>query len=88
MLKVTLTITDEVAAEFGGEPKAVARQLLEAAAAEGYRSGRLSRGQVRDLLGLGWSETEKFLAGHDCVRHYTLEDLEEDRRTLANLPAR
>jgi predicted HTH domain antitoxin len=88
MLEVTLTVTDEVAAEFGGEPNAVARQLLEAAAVEGYRSERLSRGQVRDLLCLSWHETEEFLARHHCPRHYTLEDLEEDRRTLANLPAR
>jgi len=88
MVEVTLSITDEVAAQFGGETNAVARQLLEAAAVEGYRSERLSRGQVRQLLGLGWHETEEFLADHKCSRHYTLEDLEEDRRTLANLPAR
>jgi predicted HTH domain antitoxin len=88
MLEVTLSITDAVAAKFGGEPDAVARQLLEAAAVEGYRSERLSRGQVREQLGLSWHETEQFLADHGCFRHYTLEDLEEDRRTLANLPAR
>lgn len=87
MVEVTLSITDEVAAEFGGEPNAVARQLLEAAAVEGYRSERLSRGQVRELLGLSWHETEDFLAEHGCFRHYTPEDLEEDRRTLASLPA-
>lgn len=88
MLEVTLSITDEVAAKFGGEPNAVARHLLEAAAVEGYRSERLSRTQVRELLGFSWHETEEFLADHGCVRHYTVEDLEEDRRTLANLPAR
>jgi predicted HTH domain antitoxin len=88
MVEVTLSITDAVAAEFGGDPNAVGRQLLEAAALEGYRSERLSRGQVRELLGLSWHETEQFLADHECFRHYTLEDLEEDRRTLANLPAR
>jgi len=88
MVEVTLTITDAVAADFGGTPTAVARQLLEAAAVEGHRSGRLSRAQVRELLGLSWHETEEFLAAHACFRHYSLEDLEEDRRTLANLPAR
>jgi predicted HTH domain antitoxin len=88
MVEVTLTVTDEVAAEFGGAPKAVARQLLEAAAVEGYRSERLSRGQVRELLGLSWHETEELLAAHKCFRHYTVEDLDDDRRTLANLPAR
>jgi predicted HTH domain antitoxin len=88
MVEVMLSITDEVAAEFGTEPNRVARQLLEAAAVEGYRSERLSRGQVRELPGLSWHEAEEFLAAHKCFRHYTPEDLEEDRRTLANLPAR
>jgi predicted HTH domain antitoxin len=88
MIDVTLSITDDIAANFGGEPNAVARQLLEAVAVEGYRSERLSRAQVREMLGLSWHETEEFLADHKCVRHYTLEDLEEDRRTLANLPAK
>jgi len=88
MVEVTLTVTDEVATQFGGAPTAVARQLLEAAAVEGYRSERLSRGQLRELLGLSWHDTENFLAAHKCFRHYSVEDLEDDRRTLANLPAK
>ncbi len=36
------------------------RRVLEAVAVEGYRSGVLTRGQVRRLLQLSWWETEAF----------------------------
>ncbi len=58
------------------------RTLLEQATLEGYRSNQLSRGQVAEMLGLDWAETEEFLAKHHCDRHYDIRDLEEDRRNL------
>lgn len=88
MVEIMVKLPENVAERFGNTRQAAARQLLESAAVEGYRSQRLSRGKVREMLGLSWQETEEFLAKHDCVRHYTLEDLESDRKTLANLPER
>lgn len=88
MIEITVRLPNEVAACLGKTPEAAARQLLESAAVEGYRSQRLSRGQVREMLELDWQGTEDFLARHDCVRHYSLADLEDDRRTLSRLPAR
>jgi hypothetical protein len=88
MIEIIVKLPNEVAAYLGETPEAAARQLLESAAAEGYRAHRLSRGQVREMLELDWQGTEDFLASHDCVRHYSLADLEDDRRTLSQLPAR
>ena len=88
MIELIVRLPNDVAARLGNTPQAAARQLLESAAAEGYRAQRFSRGQVREMLGLDWQATEDFLARNDCVRHYTVEDLDEDRRTLAQLPAR
>jgi hypothetical protein len=85
---ITIQLPDEVAGCLGPTPDAAGRQLLESAAVEGYRAGRLARGQVRKILGLGWHETEEFLARNGCDRHYSVGDLDEDRETLADLPAR
>jgi hypothetical protein len=87
-MEVKVEIPDALAEKFGKTPEEAARHLLKSAAVEGYRSGTLSRGQVRRMLGLSWHENEAFLATHDCDRHYTVEDLEEDRKTLADLPVR
>lgn len=79
---VSVTIPGEIAQQYGSDPVRVARHILEQAAVEGYRSRELSRGQVAQMLGLDWAETEEFLAQHQCDRHYDLDDLEEDRRNL------
>jgi hypothetical protein len=66
-------------AAFGDNLTQAAREAL---AAEGYRSGKLSQYQVQQLLGFDnrW-DTEAWLAKHNLIM-YTLEDLEEDRRTI------
>ncbi len=79
---VTVQIPSAVAPLLGDNPAKITRRLLEQAALEGYCSNHLSRGNVSALLGLTWTETEEFLAQHDCPRHYDLEDLEKDRRNL------
>lgn len=84
-ITVTVQLPSEVAPLLGSTPQEIARQLVEQAAVEGYRSNRFSRGNVSKMLGLTWSETEEFLAQHHCERQYDLQDLEEDRRTLDEL---
>jgi predicted HTH domain antitoxin len=46
------------------------KRALEAIAVEGYRSGALSRGQVRRILGLSWHETEAFLKEREVFLAY------------------
>ena len=88
MVEFTVKLPEEIAQKLGATPEAVARELLEDAAVEGYRSGKLSRGQVREMLELSWYGTEEFLAKRDCYRHYTVADLDKDRETLAKLLGR
>lgn len=83
---ITLEIPEPIARHLGDSPGAVARQVLEQAALEGYRSGKLSHFQVRTMMGFdSWAETEQFLRSHGVPLNYTLADLEEDRVNLAKL---
>ncbi len=43
------------------------RRALEMLALEGYREGSLSRGQVSEMLGWSFFETEEFLHEHDAL---------------------
>ena len=64
------------------------RHTLEALAADAYRQGLLTAGQVRLLLGLGTRlELDAFLKQAGAFLHYTEEDLEQDARTLHRLLA-
>ena len=54
--------------------------VLEAIALEGYRSGRLTESDVRQLPGLETRiEVHELLKEHEAFMHYTLEDLDHDR---------
>ena len=59
----------------------IPRRILEAVAIEGYRSEQLSRGQVSEMLGLNFWETEAFLKAHGAYLNYSKEDLEQDARS-------
>jgi predicted HTH domain antitoxin len=83
-MKVTVQLPDDIAKQLGDGDN-MERQLLEAFAIEGYRSQRLSRHQVSQLLGLDYWQTEDLLTKHDAKRPYTLADLEVDRASLAKL---
>jgi len=65
------------------------RAALEALAIEGYRSGALTASQTRRLLGFETRyELDGFLKAHNVWEHaYSLEDLEQDRRTMQQLEA-
>jgi hypothetical protein len=82
---MTLEIPDAVEKALGDTPDQARRRALECMVIEGYKADKLSRGQVQQLLALGWWETEDLLARHKAYIHYTVEDLEADRQTLAKL---
>ena len=85
-MQVTIELPDDLALVLqrrGDLP----RQLLEAYAADGYRTEKLTRHQVGQLLGLDRWKTEEFLAHHNAQRPYSLADWILDRRTLDRLKA-
>jgi hypothetical protein len=64
MIEVTGQLPDDIARRFGGAPGEIPRHVLEAVALEGFRSARLSREQVGELLHLDAGGTASFLAEH------------------------
>ena len=56
---------------------------LEALLIEGYRTGKLSTGDIAEALGYASRfQVERWLAEHDVALNYTLADLDADRATL------
>jgi hypothetical protein len=61
-VNVTLPIPDDLAARLGAGGPDLARQALEALAAEAYRAGRLTGPELQQLLGFGTApEVDGFL---------------------------
>lgn len=59
------------------------RAALEALAIEGYRTGRLTAGEVARILGLETSiSAQAWLAEQGVDHNYSLDDLESDRAAL------
>jgi len=81
-MKVTVNMPDQVARQWGDTPEAVSRHVMEDAAIEGYRAGRISHRQVGELLGLDYWQTEAFLKGRGVPVNYSAADLETDNATL------
>ena len=89
-MQVTVEIPDELAQKLTREGQDTARATLEALAIEGYRSGALTTYQTRQLLGFQTRyELDGFLKSRNVWDHaYSLENLEEDRRTLQQSEAK
>jgi hypothetical protein len=62
------------------------RTAFEALLVEGYRTGRLTRYEVQQLLGFDnrW-DAEAWLGQHGAVLSYDQADLDADRATLARV---
>jgi predicted HTH domain antitoxin len=86
-MQVTLKLPDQVARQWGETPDAVGRHVIEDAAIEGYRAGRLSHRQVGELLGLDYWQAEAFLKGRGVPLNYSAADLEADKATLDKILA-
>ncbi len=84
-MEVTISLPEDVAGVISANGENIEREVLEAMALEGYREGKLSHAQVGRMLGLSRLETDAFLKNHNVPLNYTIEDLEQDRRTLNKL---
>ena len=78
MTYVAIELPEEIASSLG-EPNDLSRVALEALAAQGYRSGKLTHAEVQKLLGFNsrW-ETDSFLKQAGAFLDYTEADLEHD----------
>jgi len=84
-MQVTFEMPDQVARHWGETPAAVGRHVLEDAAIEGYRAGRLTQRQVGAILGLDYWQTETFLSQRAVPVNYSPADLAADQATLEKI---
>ena len=86
-MDLTVHIPDELAAHLGGEAVhgQLERRALEAFALEEYRAGRISKVQLRKMLGLERIELDGLFKEHGVYEEYTMEDFERERQALNEL---
>ena len=82
---VSVDIPDPIAAQLHLDGEQGNGRALEMFALEGYRAGELSRGQVSELLGLEFNETEGFLKAHKAYTPLTLEEYQRSSEGLERL---
>jgi predicted HTH domain antitoxin len=78
-MQIAIDIPDEIGDSLATQAGGASRAVLEAVAAEAYRSGKISPLQVQQMLELSsrW-ETEAFLRKVEAFNDYTMDDLEKD----------
>lgn len=80
-LNYSPSIEQTLTQAFGGD---LSRAALEALAIEGYRSAKLTSGEVAKVLDLATSiEAQAWLGRHGVKLNYSSDDLESDRAALA-----
>ncbi len=83
-MEITITIPDNIAAQFQNGAGDIARKVLEWVAIQGYLSEELTAYDVQKLLGFqNRFEVDAFFKAQGVRRDYTLEDLERERATAA-----
>lgn len=87
-MNLTVPIPDELAAHLGGEAvhAELERRALEAFALEEYKADRISKFQLRTMLGLDRMELDGFLKAHDVTHDLlTLEEVNQQVAALERL---
>lgn len=84
-MDVTVHIPDDLADRLGASGD-LSRRALEGLALEEYRSGRITKAELRRFLGYRTRyPLDGFLKAHDVWLDYTLEDFHREREDLRRL---
>lgn len=86
--QITIHVPVEIATHLAVDDDELSRKTLEALAIEGYRDGRLSVGQVAEMLEFSVLRTEEFLHSKNVSLDYSAADFEEDLATLRELESK
>ena len=85
-MNLTVEIPDDLAGRLSAAGVDLSRRALEAFALEEFRSERISKQELRDLLGIrGRDELDGFLKAHNVWNEYTLADFRREQQTLDRL---
>jgi hypothetical protein len=81
-MDVHFDVSDELARQFNAEPGGIARAAVEALAAEGVRSGKLTAYQARQMLGIrSRYAMEGFLKARGLLLSDTIQQIVADSET-------
>jgi len=84
-MNLTLTIPDKLASRFASADE-MERRTLEALALDEFRLDRLTRPELREVLGFETrGELDAFLVRHGVVGSYSASNLARDRADLQRL---
>ena len=85
-MNLIVTIPDDLAERLGADAAALERRALEALVADEYRAGRLTKPDLRRLLGFeAGHEIDGFLKAHEIYCDITPEELRRQLETLDRL---
>jgi predicted HTH domain antitoxin len=84
-MHVNINIPQEAEAALRREWGDLDQAARDALLVESYRTGKISIGFLAATIGVSRWEAEQWLAQRGVTWNYGLDDLEEDRRTLADL---
>ena len=85
-MNLMLEIPDDLAHRLAAAGGDLSRRALEALALDEYKRGRLTKPDLRRLLGFATRvELDAFFTAHEFFGAYTVADLEQDRRDLQRL---
>jgi len=82
-VQVTIDIPDTFAAALSAAGQDPARAALEVLMVEGYRTGRMSEGQIKRALGYQTRmQVHDLLKEHGVPLNYGIDELERDLETI------
>ena len=85
-MNLTMEIPDDLANRLGAAGVDLSRRALEAFALEEYRNERISKAELRRLLGIqSRYELDGFLKAHDVWIEYNIEDFRREMKALERL---
>lgn len=85
-MHLAVEIPDELVDRLNATGGDLSRRALEALGLEEYKSGHITKAELRRLLGFDTRyELDGFLKAHEVWIDYTIEDLHRDVATLQRL---
>jgi hypothetical protein len=85
-MHLNLEIPDDLDQRLGASGDDLARRALESFALEEFKTGRVTKAELRRLLGFETRyELDGFLKGHQVWEDVTIEDLRQDLHDLESL---
>jgi hypothetical protein len=85
-MDVTVHIPDDIADRLSADGGDLSRLALEGLALEEYKNERITKAELRRLLGFGTRyRLDGFLKAHNVFEKYTMADFEQEREDLRRL---